>query len=136
MTTPVNFELAKLLKEKGFDKPTVQFYTRGKKPYLTEAQDYMSDRYTISNWNNGMGSYPTKDEDVCCSAPTIAEVVMWLYKKYGIWIEVYMNDDTTFGYLISKVTIVGRIYYPIKLHFDLPTEAYEAAIKYTMENLI
>jgi hypothetical protein len=134
MNTPVSFELAKLLKEKGFDRPTVQFYERGKKPYLTEAQDYMSDRYAVSNWNDGMGSYPTKAEDVYCSAPTIAEVVMWLYEKHGIWIWVE-RYSTLFRPYAEEIG--NERFGKWEGHkFNSPTEAYEAAIECTLKNLL
>lgn len=136
MNKHVSFEIAKLLKEKGFDIPTTQFYTSGKKAYLTEAEDYMTERYAISNWNDGMGSYPTKAEEVACSAPTIAEVVMWLYEKHCIWIEVRKHTRNGLGCFspyIDSNPVKKDVFFN---DFDLPTEAYEAAIKYTLNNLI
>ena len=40
------------------------------------------------------------------NAPTIAEVVMWLYEKHGIWISVEATDDfTMFCFRIRKKEI-------------------------------
>ena len=64
---------------------------------------------------------------------TISEVVMWLYEKHGIWIEVIETD------------LFNRFFFQIKRKdntrlkngdFNYPTEAYEAAIEYTLNNLI
>lgn len=133
MTQTVGFNLAKLLKENGFDIPTTQFYTSGKKSYLTEAEDYMTEKYAICNWNNGFGSYPTKAEDVACSAPTITEVVMWLHNKHNIWISVYKYKDHAAD---VNDNIVFRGHYTKFKDFNSPTEAYEAAINYVLTKLI
>lgn len=107
MNTPVSFELAKLLKEKGFD---------GNHEYMV----FTSVETEI---------YP---EGELFLKPTIAEVVMWLYDKHGIWISVL--PSYTWNYtLYSKIT-------HLQMHsdglFNSPTEAYEAAIEYALNNLI
>ena len=65
--------------------------------------------------------------------PTIGDVVMWLYKKHGIWIEVIETD------------LFNKFFFQIKRKdntrlkngdFNSPTEAYEAAIEYVLTNLI
>lgn len=68
--------------------------------------------------------------------PTIAEVVMWLYEKYKFWIEVFIDDDGSFGYLISKILEKGRMDYSIKRNFDSIEKAYVTGIEYTLKNLI
>jgi hypothetical protein len=80
------------------------------------------------------------------SYPTIAEVVMWLYEKHEIWIEV--NHIKTFGINRFHITIWNykdtsdyiTIYHddigPGYKVWDTPTEAYLAAIEYTLNNLI
>jgi hypothetical protein len=92
MTTPVNFPIAKLLKEKEYKDKNI------------------------------LGTVRLED---CFNAPTIVSVVMWLYEKNGIWISVYSIDDSTiFRHCFSNID------------FNSPTEAYEAAILYTLNNLI
>ena len=77
-----------------------------------------------------------KDIDMPVS-PTIAEVVMWLYEKHGIWVAVSyeINDlDQTewFWSTVKNGEEIASQY----LGFNTPTEAYEAAITYTLKNLI
>jgi hypothetical protein len=103
MNTPVSFEIAKLLKEKGFDGIEIDY-----------------------GLNQILNLKP---------APTIAEVVMWLYEKHGIWIspqpnEPYIDNDwcfTVFKDLKNNGSLEG---------YNSPTEAYEAAINYVLLNLM
>lgn len=84
-----------------------------------------------------------------CSAPTIAEVVMWLYEKHGIWIEVYPREykelNLMWSYTLTKIEstyTVGGIEFPdIEKPDDIPIwkslkEAYLAAIEYCINKLI
>jgi hypothetical protein len=117
MITPVKFEIAKLLKEKGFD---------GECRLCVEDGDERPLPFNCGNTIHRNSLHPYY------SAPTIAEVVMWLYDKHGIWISVDPeNDANAWFYTIShnkSETIFGNL--------NSPTEAYEAAIEYTLTNLI
>lgn len=118
MNTPVSYKLAKLLKEKGFDEQNLTIYQDGEVLLL---------RSTISN-----SQFMTSRN---YTAPTIAEVVMWLYEKHGIWIgvqpnEPYVDDDwcfIIFKNLKNNNSLEG---------YNSPTEAYERGIEYTLNNLI
>lgn len=101
MNTPVSLEIAKLLKEKGYDIEI----------------DYGLNQ--ILNLKK---------------APTIAEVVMWIFNKHSIWI--YVNIVADFGY---NETWAWNTISPDNKDingFNSPTEAYAAAIEYTLNNLI
>ena len=112
MNTTVNFEIAKLLKEKRYDKPCLKCYLEDGSVQISSGDEGDFEEY---NHNRG-GNY---------SAPTIAEVVMWVYEKYGIWISVgNIDDSTVFRHCFSNID------------FNSPTEAYEAAITYTLTKLI
>ena len=76
-------------------------------------------------------------------SPTISDVVMWLYEKHGIWIDV---NITRYGKFWGNVFLKEE-YNDLKnpfnwefvnqiIDFNSPTEAYEAAIEYTLNNLI
>ena len=66
-----------------------------------------------------------KDIDMPVS-PTIADVVMWLYRKHGIWISLTHQHNKFFWSFGSYQT----------QEFNSPTEAYSQAIIYTLKNLI
>lgn len=95
MTTPVKFELAKLLIQKEYDL------------------------------------HP----DFKDSYPTIAEVVMWLYEKYGIWVSVNREPESgVFFFSVDKNK--GDFFFDKGDDYSSPTESYEAAIEYCLTNLI
>lgn len=123
MNTPVNFELAKLLKEKGFDEPIHQYYRN---------EDIV--RLSSSNNMNQHG-------DGFVSAPTSAQVVMWLYEKHGVWVRVtpipYSDNLTHWRWEHMSTNYSTRNFkWKKEQDYMSPTEAYEAAIEYTLKNLI
>jgi hypothetical protein len=146
LNKPVDFPTAKLLKEKGFDVPVRSYHLEGKySDFVHEGfeDDYWGDN-KIVNWNkDNIGIKPFKG---FVSAPTIAEVVMWLYEKHGIWIWVSaktLDDGSNNTIFVSCGRYVPTrkkngfeidpvIYRPK----DNPTEAYEAGIEYVLKNLI
>lgn len=121
MNRPVSFELAKLLKEKGFDIG----FGNGQKFYFPDTKE-LTENYRGNN-------YP---------APTISEVVMWLYEKHDVWIYVDSHEFSKWCYnykfnrphkLNVKLTENGQFGLD---DYNSPTEAYEGAIEYTLNNLI
>lgn len=119
MNTPVSFELAKLLKEKGF--------------VCNESNNFWMNGFSYSKKDYNPITYRDKD-----NVPTIAEVVMWLYEKYGIWIWVrpykdHAADNNEPYYAQMNVWKMGVT---VSKEFKSPTEAYQEAIKYTLTNLL
>lgn len=141
MNKEINFGLAKLLKEKGFNEPC---------------------RFVHDNWNNIEDWYDIygeyhrnseKNASVYYSAPTISDVVDWIYVNHGFWIEVskISGYQDLFFYTITgskgfnhgnKITVVewdddkcDEMGFNNK-YKNSPTEAYEDAIKYTLVNII
>jgi hypothetical protein len=118
MNTLISFEIARLLKGNGFEHETTSYYGG--------SGELLPHSYT----NNTMQRFRY-------SAPTIVETIMWLYEKHGIWISVDMvfeEDQTGFWYCIrqSKADDMAIM----SDEFNSSTEAYEVAIKHTLENLI
>ena len=114
MNTPVSFELAKLLKEKGFIE-------RAEKRYGTKSGILYND--AVIN---------DLEDDVFTAAPTIADVVMWLYEKYNIWISADPEIDTnTWFHTIThgkSITAFGS--------YSTLTEAYEKGIEHILNEMI
>jgi hypothetical protein len=148
MNTPVSFELAKLLKDKGFTIPVRNYYLESDKDKIINEgfdDEYWGDN-RIKNWNSDIiGIKPFQG---FVSAPTIAEVVMWLYEKHGIWIGV---DCDCYGILwYANLSVASEKNWDnIDLRHEIisaskkfpnehnsPTEAYSKAIEYTLNNLI
>lgn len=146
MNKPVNLEIAKLLFDKKYSKPT-------------EANWWILTKDHSDNYMNGLPVDESKiffakdsheleskihiDENTehnvfhYLVAPTIAEVVMWLYENHGIWICVDKAEDFNwwkFG--IRKLNDIGYERIGFGSDFNTPSEAYEAAITHTLKNLI
>jgi hypothetical protein len=114
MNTPVSFEIAKLLKEKGFN----QGFDNDQMFYFPDTKE-LTENYRGNN-------YP---------APTIADVVMWIYENHNIWISVdrYIDPEQSPDYRYGSCIYYDDHYYG--RGNENPTEAYEAAIFYVL-NLI
>lgn len=147
LNKPVDFTTAKLLKEKGVIKNT-------------EANWWILAKDHSDNYKKGLPVDETKiffaanhrelslktqiDEDRehnvyhVLSVPTIAEVVMWLYEKYGIWVVVdnLIDNKFYFSHRDTKTNNYASRSGCNEEGYESPTEAYEAAILYTLNNLI
>lgn len=127
MNTPVTFEIAKLLKEKEYEGET-------------SSKEYRSLYYNIVDEKLHTWEYFQAFKNML-KAPSIAQVIMWLYEKHGIWI--FCDRTTTWFWTIQKSTgeyIHHEDQEPLTDQicngFNSPTEAYLAAIEYTLKNLI
>jgi hypothetical protein len=146
MNTPVNFEIAKLLKEKGFDEKCNNHYSQALFEGTNPDWEGVFPKYSVFKHSEYHYNSIPGNNDLWfeCSAPTIVEVVMWLYEKHGIW--VYVECDCVgkdwfpkFNSASKQVWEDDDKVYKLKSPlgwFNSPTEAYEAAINHTLNNLI
>lgn len=128
MNTPVSFPLAKLLKEKGFNLKVVNFFNYERLSLISDKDRQIEGlvNYNPINWNSIKNYYT--------SAPTISDVVMWLYEKHGIWIYPFRHDFNNEFYW--HIDTPDEDEFTSDMNFNSPTEAYEAAIKYCLEKII
>lgn len=63
----------------------------------------------------------------------IMQVIMWLYETHGIWVFVKLGYGHE--YVIQSTKVPFSFIYS-EGTYNSPTEAYEAAIEYTLKNLI
>ena len=116
----VSFEIAKLLKEKGFDEATIgTYYKDGTFNYLC-----------LNTWNS---KFITP-----ISAPTLQMAMKWLREVHNIHIDTCSIWDVT--HWIYQVFIItprtAHNSYVDKILYTSYEQAIEAAIKYCLENLI
>ena len=121
----VSFEVAKLLKEKGFNIDCFAAY-------------------------NGNGKLYKFDDDIddntpCWSeAPTLQMAMKWLLEKYNMYIEItingFQNKKYTYHVVIQNLNEwydTSECYdFHIVGDFDSPEKGYNSAIKYCLEKLI
>ena len=117
-----SFEVAKLLKEKGFDVPCMGRYSvRSKEFHLN----------CTKMCNNG-GLFE-------CAAPTHQMAMRWLRIKYYIYADPikqgnYNDCSEYYTWIVARMGIIHRnSSVADKLSYE---EAVEAALKYSLENLI
>ena len=124
----VSFETAKLLKEKGFDIPLLTFY-------ITDKEKKEGDLQTMAFTDDKIdNSY----SDLCYLAPTHQRAMKWLRKVHNISIEPFVDfgsgDEhwwTADVAYIKKDGLIDEL-----CGYNSYEEAAEAALKYTLENLI
>lgn len=105
----VSFEVAKLLKDKGFDQNCATYYLDGQV------------------WRHYHCEVIPKGKQIY-AAPTLQMAMKWLREVHGIKIMIRPYIDGTYSY-----EILNGFWY---VNFDSYEDAAEAAIKYCLENLI
>ena len=159
MNKPVSYLLAKLLKEKGYNIPVTNLYSNEE---LLENYSLINQYENLYIENKGeCVVIPFNNRNIYLekinfnswsktdySAPDIADVVMWLYEKYDIWITVHQERcRNSLGWDFNFVFINDDHERTIKEQeilykkfgertFSSINEAYEADIEYTLTNLI
>jgi hypothetical protein len=121
----VSFEIAKLLKEKGFDELCYQKY---------DDEGYLSFNHV------GYINSDKPCDDFYALAPTLQMAMKWLREKHGIYIDIsiYVITKDILKYNINVYYKNDSIYLGIHLTKECSKyeQACEAAIKYCLENLI
>lgn len=145
MNKEVSPELAKLLKEKGFDYHLLYNDFANEYDYFDRS---VQGRIHVSDFPED--KFP--DENKWIPVPYIHQVVMWLYEKHGIWINVYYkpkykswdyeytntnwSQEEVDKKLKEDIDNLLEDIFNAKIKYNSPTEAYEAAIEHTLKNLI
>ena len=120
MKTPVGFEIARLLTYTNFNQRSVDV------------------GYTVSTKELSF-DYPLEYTNrKAIAAPNIAEVVMWLEDKHYIWISVLCDcgNENLFTFKIYSTEPGEESCLFNGENYNLPTEAYLAAIEYTLKQII
>ena len=116
MNTPVSFEIKQLL------------YYRGWRYELGVDETGYRVEHSLAEQRCNEGDLTYVDI-------TIADIVMWLYEKHEYWCYVYTNGKIWHPCIQHKfgdmAVLSGKIG-----ESNSPTEAYEAAIEYTLKNLL
>lgn len=115
----VSFEIAKLLKEKGFNEPTLA-YAYGQDMVAYYSQPRVTDDYNVES-----GRYPL---------PTLQMAIKWLREIHNIAIDTEW-EHSWYAYVkpMTANPFEDDHYQCISIKYE---EACEAAILYCLENLI
>ena len=146
----VSFEVAELLKEKGFDEKCSCVWIINKannpedtdgvykvaSPYFMEGESYVSNE-DIDRVLKYFDEYYYKDAFLC---PTLSVVMKWLREIHNIHIDINTNwafkdDLIVVGYMFNTHSTINSWYQDL-VNYPTYEEACEEAIKYCLENLI
>lgn len=118
----VSYDVAKLLKEKGFNERTIYHYIIGQPTSLQHNIVY--------------NKYCNSDAENIYVSPTHQMAMKWLREVYNIFIEIIIFRENMVHY---RFKILNRdckkIYIDYGSQFSYE-EAVESALKYALENLI
>lgn len=127
-----SYEVAKLLKEKGFDEPCRTYWTYNDKDEDGKEEWYFRDLIGRSFLHN---SELDIDE---INAPTHQMALAWLRENYNLLIYADISFDKWEGrikHIHNKDFVEGTSFLSIGC-FLTYERAIEAALKYSLENLI
>ena len=126
----VSFEIAKLLKEKGFDARCPMIYTADGELLYTDVKHH--NMYAVTNKQL---EYYT---DII--APSQSMAMKWLRKEHKIHIQIWILEEKGYWFNIEKII---NTHYKHKslystgledIYFESNEQACEAAIKYCLEH--
>lgn len=133
MNKPVSLELKQLLYNKG---------------WRYELSDDISETGSLYN-NHSLAEERFNQNDISYVDITIADIIMWLYDKHELWIEVkvttsWAGRSKTLTAKYSSNVVGQNRNYKIKTmistkigdEIETPQEAYIEAIKYCLNNKI
>jgi hypothetical protein len=127
----VSFEVAKLLKEKGFDEKCMSYYGHGK--FHLGNQEYIK-----SNTDRDGVAFNGVPYDAY-NAPSLQMAMKWLREKHNLHISVlitYQYFPRKYEVHIMHTEKYEDIVVNPGTNFNTNEEACESAIRYTLENLI
>jgi len=118
-----SFEIAKLLKEKGFNGECRAAYTSYGQLFTTQIQQYITNILCSKGylWD--------------CTAPTFQMVRKWLRDTYNLYLfNEYFGESKTYKWRIIEMNSTHK--HSDFKHYNTEEEATEASFKYALENLI
>ena len=127
----VSFELAKMLKEKGFDEYCSHFYrVDGEHEYCYKAKLPRLTNNDIRNHDDWVNRV------FVCTCPTLQMAMKWLREVHNIFISPRIQNDGTYICYLYDTNGNAMQGYDKTLVQATYEKACEAAIKYCLENLI
>lgn len=140
----VSFEVAKLLKEKGFDEYCFAAYSTVIGDFITVGPIKNSEIDANKNVTESMepgdfgNLYANCDDTHICTAPTHQMAMKWLREVPNMYIEVCADKSHNFQDIIFRPAVYDRELDCLweSDNFSTYEEACEAALKYCLTKLI
>ena len=110
----ISYEQAVALKELGFDERCfTRYYESGK---LADSLSYLH--------HNHFGQV---------NAPTYQQAFRWFREKHNLYVDIFVDDNKTFGFMITHFTSEGRVDSPVKYNHITYEESEQACLDRLVE---
>ena len=118
----IPYEQALELKELGFDEATICYYD-------------VEDLYKIkpTPMKEEINSFHFNSISTMVSAPLYQQAFRWFRENQGYHIDLFVDDDKTFGFCITYFTYTARVDKPIQRQFNTYEEAELECLKKLIE---
>jgi len=124
----VSFEIAKLLKEKGFNGYCHVVHINNHNSLIGKV---ISNSELITTHEYKF----CKDQENCITIPTQQMACRWLREVHNIHIGVFIDIDKYVAFL-DEIPATGHTSTPIEGDFTTYEDAIESALEYVLKNLI
>lgn len=123
-----SYEVAKLLKEKGFLKGVDLRITQNLSFY-----DNIGLRHNLDRWYDSL----IQDKIDFIVAPTLQMAMKWLREVHKLYVDIRFNNYyLEYKYIVFSMEKDGDVDFHTEFGFSSYERTVEAAIKYCLENLI
>ena len=128
----IPYEQALELKELGFNENCFASYTYDRSNEGVMAFDIKEQNGLRWSTNTNEQRKQYKEP---CTAPTFSQAFRWFREKYGLYADLFVDDDQTFGFCVSSFAEEGRcrLDKPIKRQFSTYEESELECIKFLIE---
>ena len=110
----ISYEQAVALKELGFyERCFTRYYESGK---LADSLSYLH--------HNHFGQV---------NAPTYQQAFRWFREKHNLYVDIFVDDNKTFGFMITHFTSEGRVDSPVKYNHITYEESEQACLDRLVE---
>ena len=110
----VTYKQALALAELGFDERCfTRYYESGK---LADSLSYLH--------HNHFGQV---------NAPTYQQAFRWFREKHNLYVDIFVDDNKTFGFMITHFTSEGRVDSPVKYNHITYEESEQACLDRLVE---
>ncbi len=129
----VSFEVARLLKEKGFNEECNRVYEGPNLKYTTLSISPLMSLGELGGFHPKQ-LYVTNDEvgDIVYAAPTLQMAMKWLREVHSIYIDIDILNGVTYWW---SIYLLDKKQGETTISYNTYEEAVEAALKYYLENL-
>jgi hypothetical protein len=121
----VSYELSLALKEIGYQSPNpIGGYRGGAIFYYERSSELFYD---------GLPMYSSSYHEGQIIAPLYQQAFRWFREKHGYYVDLFVDDDKTFGFMISYFVEIGRADKPIQRKYNTYEEAELQCLKKLIE---